>query len=96
MPVGHGAAGVGGEIDHAADVRHLERVIERVDVLGQDRVGPARALGQLGDDEEMPTELATLRIRVSIAVPSVRSWFDNVRNATVDSGTKTGRSQSLG
>ena len=38
---------------------------------------------------EMPIELATLRISVSIEVPSVRKWFGSVRNATVDSGTNT-------
>ncbi len=38
---------------------------------------------------EMPIELATLRIRVSIEVPSVRRWLGSVRNATVDSGTNT-------
>ena len=38
---------------------------------------------------EMPIELATLRIRVSIEVPSVRRWLGSVRNATVLSGTNT-------
>ena len=38
---------------------------------------------------EMPIELATLRIRVSIEVPSVRRWLGRVRNATVLSGTNT-------
>ena len=38
---------------------------------------------------EIPIELATLRIRVSIAVPSVRKWLGSVKNATVESGTKT-------
>ncbi len=37
----------------------------------------------------MPIELATLRIRVSIAVPSVRRWLGRDRNATVESGTNT-------
>ena len=37
----------------------------------------------------MPIELATLRIRVSIEVPSVRRWLGSVRNATVESGTNT-------
>ena len=34
-------------------------------------------------------ELATLRIKVSIAVPSVRSSLGRVRNETVLSGTNT-------
>src|SRR5260221_170319 len=38
---------------------------------------------------EMPMEEATLRIRVSIEVPSVRRWLGSVRNATVLSGTNT-------
>src|SRR6185437_6104547 len=38
---------------------------------------------------EMPIELATLRISVSIEVPSVRSWLGSVRNGTVLNGTNT-------
>lgn len=37
----------------------------------------------------MPIERATLRIRVSMDVPSVRSWLGSVRNETVLSGTNT-------
>jgi hypothetical protein len=38
---------------------------------------------------EMPMELATLRIKVSMDVPSVRNSLGSVRNATVLSGTNT-------
>ncbi|GCC47705.1 hypothetical protein chiPu_0031971, partial [Chiloscyllium punctatum] len=50
-PVGHRAAGIGVEVDHARYVGHLQRVVERVDLLGELGVDPPPRFSELRDHD---------------------------------------------